>query len=145
MSCHKNREKFHISLLFKVCNTRACGYDGGDCRPPPTTRPTTRRPRPTPRSCARGYPASHCPSKSGDGNCNPVSFLKQRTEDISLINILIFVRNVTPPPADLMVETVVALHLRPQVICHQKTATTDTAGSKVNNHSNSNRTTSLPT
>jgi len=41
------------------CNTPACNYDGGDCRPT------------EPPSCVRGYPASHCPSRAANGVCDP--------------------------------------------------------------------------
>ena len=57
------------------CNTQRCGFDGGDCQPPP---PTTRRPPPTTRppptqrpSCTPRYPADYCPSKAGNGRCDP--------------------------------------------------------------------------
>jgi len=50
------------------CNTPACGSDGGDCSraPPPPPPPPTPEP-----SCARGYPASHCPTRARNGICDP--------------------------------------------------------------------------
>ena len=54
------------------CNTPACGSDGGDCSRAPPPPP----PAPTPEpSCARGYPASHCPTRARNGICDPVSII----------------------------------------------------------------------
>ena len=56
----------------RECNTRGCGYDGGDCdvrtttrRPPPPVR--TRPPR---QGCLRGRPFDYCPNRAGDGVCH---------------------------------------------------------------------------
>jgi len=51
----------------RECNTNACGFDGGDCRPAPPPPP------PRPQGCGRGRAANpnHCPARAGDGQCNP--------------------------------------------------------------------------
>ena len=77
-SCVRGYDANHCPAMSRngvcnpECNTPACGSDGGDCSRAPPPPPPTPTPEP---SCARGYPASHCPTRARNGICDPVSII----------------------------------------------------------------------